>query len=639
MGALPKIDSVFTSMISKERIRAILRNDWFISLFLLTVFFIARGYKFGWDDQHLEIPLLKGLIDPALYPGDYYVGSLKANFVSFLYPILSRLITVKQIPAAYFTLFLLSRYFLFYGLYKLWLLISEKKFTAIVCVTAFILFGRVEELLYRTFSHQELSLAFAVGGLYFFYKERFVLAGILMGLGANFHLLYCLFPFAYLGFYLLTHIKKHGWKILFKSILAFILCALPVIIWAVKKRLSAPVISSGVDWMTLYKIACPANFIFEGATFKYIFTNFWGWLFANQKYALLIPLFILNVVHNKKFRENSKNHAVILTAFILLAASYIFTYIYPSRFVIDLNLIRNVQFLLLILIGYTVILAINLVEKEKPAIAFAACVMFGLFIFNDLIAMTTAILMTLLLLLKNISQIKNRLLKTVVLLLASNAIAGCGITVAWLVSRLPFPVRTAIAAVMTLSAIIFIIAHFKKSSPRILSVRRISIILPLVLLLVYHGQFHYNRMQTELKGGGFWRLQRDWEDVQRFVQAHTPKNAKLMVPYDMEMGGFRIYSERTIICCYRDCGIIGFDYNAAVEWLKRLYDIEPFKVIIDKDIRKAVINAIFKYHVDYILFMRYAEPHITNRALFEKVYQNDSFSLFKIQTDIPSRLP
>ena len=50
------------------------------------------SYKYGWDDQQLEIPLLKHLIDPTLYQGDYYVESLKQNFSSYFYPILAKLI-------------------------------------------------------------------------------------------------------------------------------------------------------------------------------------------------------------------------------------------------------------------------------------------------------------------------------------------------------------------------------------------------------------------------------------------------------------------------------------------------------------------------------------------------------------------
>ena len=63
------------------------RSDVFLGLLLLGLFLLTNGYTYGWDDQHLEIPLLKKLIDPALYPNDYYVTALKTHFISFLYPV------------------------------------------------------------------------------------------------------------------------------------------------------------------------------------------------------------------------------------------------------------------------------------------------------------------------------------------------------------------------------------------------------------------------------------------------------------------------------------------------------------------------------------------------------------------------
>src|SRR3989338_6634577 len=104
-----------------------LKNDWFVGLCLLAVFLATNGYTYAWDDQHLEIPLLKSLIDPALYPGDYYVESLKKNFLSLLYPLLARLISLEQIPAVYFFLYLLSRYFLFFWMYKLWCAVIDPR--------------------------------------------------------------------------------------------------------------------------------------------------------------------------------------------------------------------------------------------------------------------------------------------------------------------------------------------------------------------------------------------------------------------------------------------------------------------------------------------------------------------------------
>ena len=109
------------------QLKKILNNDWCIALCLSLVFLATNGYTYGWEDQHLEIPLLKSLIDPSLYVGDYYVQALKANFTSFLFPLLAKVITVAQVPTAYFILYLISRFFLFFYAYKLWKLISRNR--------------------------------------------------------------------------------------------------------------------------------------------------------------------------------------------------------------------------------------------------------------------------------------------------------------------------------------------------------------------------------------------------------------------------------------------------------------------------------------------------------------------------------
>src|SRR5262245_31709889 len=129
--------------------QSLFEKPWFVALILLGIFFTITSYKYGWDDQQLEIPLLKSLIDPSLYQGDYYVESLKKNFASYFYPILSKVITVEQVPAAYLILYILARYFLFFYAYKLWLRISNSRFQAFICVVVFIYVVRIEEFLYR----------------------------------------------------------------------------------------------------------------------------------------------------------------------------------------------------------------------------------------------------------------------------------------------------------------------------------------------------------------------------------------------------------------------------------------------------------------------------------------------------------
>src|SRR6202142_4462516 len=160
----------------------ILRNDFFIAFLFLLVYLSTSPYIYGWDDQHLEIPILKHLIDPSLYKGDYYVESASKYFTCWLYPVLAKFITVKQIPTAYLLLFLISRYLMFYWVYRLWLLISGSCFAAVSATLIFFLLGRTEEFLYRSFCHEEFSFIFMFAGLYCFYRERYLAAALIFGL-------------------------------------------------------------------------------------------------------------------------------------------------------------------------------------------------------------------------------------------------------------------------------------------------------------------------------------------------------------------------------------------------------------------------------------------------------------------------
>ena len=627
-------------MAFKNKITKWIQKDWFTALFLLIIYLAIKGYKYGWDDQHVEIPLLKSLIDHTLYRGDYYVESLKSNFVTYFYPLLAHLITVKQIPTAYFILYLTSRYFFLFWIYKLWYFVSKQKSVAFICTIVFILFGRVPEFLYRTFSHQEFALAIIFAGIYLFYKERFVLAALVLGIAANFHLLYSLFPMAYLSVYLLFNWRRHGFKTIIKSFLAFLIFVSPLLLWIIKKNLPAylnNLSSSPINWIALYKIACLQNFIFFGITLKYMLTNFKIWWGVTQSYILLVALYILNALHNEKFRSDRKGHIIFLTVLGLLVFTYFFTYTKPNRFIIDLNLVRNTQFLFFFLMGYTTILVMKLIDSEKILLGYCATIFFGLLVLNDCLAILSTLSLTLLLSLRNVYKSPKKIVRNILIIGICTGLLFCTAAALWLIFKSDRVVKIVISSLIGTATFSYIVIRYIKTQKHNLFLKRLLIIIPLVALSAYYAYYHFTRFNIETKGGGYWKLQRDWEDMQRFVQTSTPKDAAFLVPHDMEMGGFRIYSERKIICCYRDCGIIGFDYNAAVEWLKRLNDVEPFKVVIDSDIKPAIVKAIIKYKVDYIVFMRYYAPREGSVGLYQKVYENDSFSLFKSKANMALR--
>ncbi len=569
-------------MYFKEKSFKILSSDWMIGLLLLGVFLSTNGYMYAWDDQHLEIPLLKSLIDPQLYPNDYYVDGLKRNFPSFFYSILSKLITTDQVPGAYLFLFLVSRYFLFFWAYKLWHWIAKDKFTAVVCSLSFILLGRVEEFLYRTFSHQEFALGIIMAGLYYFYKDRFILAAAILGLAANFHLVYSLFPMIYLNVFLLIFWKERKWATLFKTNAVFLAAACPVLILAVQKYfLSAPGAKPPVDeWMPLYYLACPQNFLFNATPLHTLTSSFKVFFTATRDYIFLFVLYLINITFSRPFEKDHKLYAMSVSAVTMLALSFVFTYVVPNRFVIDLNLIRNIQYLLFFYAGYTAVLLTTTVEKKG---------------------------------------------------LAAGLLCGFCLMLLRLPSLDHYTQTYLYMALITggLLFVNYLWGFISKNFQFTILQKRLFLIIPLLVALGGYSFFHFRYLKIVHTGGGLWQMQRNWIDIQKYAKEHTPKNAMFLIPNDTEMGGFRIFAERPIVVCYRDCGIVGFDYRAVVNWQKRLTDVENFKVFIHGDLQKAIFTAIVKYKVNYIIFMNYAQPN-SSVPILEKIHENEVFALYKV---------
>jgi hypothetical protein len=157
--------------------------------------------------------------------------------------------------------------------------------------------------------------------------------------------------------------------------------------------------------------------------------------------------------------------------------------------------------------------------------------------------------------------------------------------------------------------------------------RHAFVMIPLILFTFWYTEFHYHQITDPKKG--FELIEEHWEDMQRKVRERTPKDAMILVPYDMEMGGFRTLSERNVICEDRDKNIVAFDFMTARMWQQRRADILEFRVLGKDDYRPAVVAALTKYRADYIVFMSYKAPQPND--MFKLVYANGSFALFRVQ--------
>ena len=580
----------------KPALKRLFQNDFFVALLFLLAYLCTNSYIYAWDDQHLEIPMLKHLIDPSLYKGDYYVESLSRNFSSFLYPILAKAITLKQVPAAYLLLFLLSRYAMFFWVYRLWQWLAGDKWSAAAAVLMFFLMGRTEEFLYRTFSHQEFCYIFMLGGFYYFYRERFLLAALLFGVGANFNAIYNLFPMVYMLVFILLF-SKDRFQVAFKSGAVFMLAAMPFLMWQIPHSLARAGRSAvpASEWMPLYLITCQQNFLFWTSTLNEALRNVPFMLERLEPYLYLLALYVFLCFVEPRLRADRKTHVLVVTAYVFIVLSFIFSYLYPSRFIIDLNFLRNEQFARFMLMGYATLFACRQIKEGKGWTVLAAALFFLLFgQFGQILSLIAHHL-------PDIAHGKKEFLPL-------------------------FAVLRQYAYVPMVCLGLFIWLLYK---PRLAWLRSALIIFPLLVAFVSYSQFHYQYLQEKAHGAGFWQMYRAWVDIQNYVRTHTPKDTLILIPHNTDTGGFRIFSERKVLVCYRDCGIIGFDYNAAVEWNKRIKDIQEFKYMATENPQRAVFNAVMKYKVDYIVFMNYYQPQGDNPVL-QKIYQNEVLALYKV---------
>jgi len=421
---------------------------------------------------------------------------------------------------------------------------------------------------------------------------------------------------------------------IFKTSIAFLITALPFLCWqipiSISREVAHPVPAS--EWIPLYYLSCPQNFLFADSLLKDVLTNIHVLWDRCSLYLLLTGLYFFHLVFNPMFRKDKKIHAIVWVSWALLGVIFFFDYIRPSRFVLDLNLVRAEQFVHFFLMGYTTIWAVEQVQSQRPWLALAAALLVTSTGMSDLTALCC---LTLVAIVYSVDAAVRspklwKTLLTVVFCLAALVLACALVAELKTFAYMPLLLKK----FMWVLIAVFLVSLLLIFKSQFLWLRRLLIIIPLAGAFISFCVFHYNYIQTRDHGTGFWQLQRNWEDMQRYVRDHTPKDALILTPYNMDMGGFRIHSERKVLVCYRDCGIIGFDFPAALEWQKRIKDIEDFKVYTQKPVDKAVITAIVKYKVDYIVFMAYYAPREDN-AVLKKLYQNEAFSLFKVLIKVP----
>lgn len=116
----------------------------------------------------------------------------------------------------------------------------------------------------------------------------------------------------------------------------------------------------------------------------------------------------------------------------------------------------------------------------------------------------------------------------------------------------------------------------------------------------------------------FPKKQDDWINVQEWASLNTAKSSLFLVPPTRT--GFRIYAKRAIVGDIKDGSVVMYSRSYAMYWDALIKDLTGYQNFSDSDFQ--ILKN--KYKFDYFITTNY------QNLLLQKVYQNKSFSVYKI---------
>ena len=163
-----------------------LKDYLIISLFTL-VSPLIYGYYFGVIDHHHYLPYLNKILNPALYPADYYFSQPHFSYSPFNYFIVKfSQLTHLNLGWTHLVLYLVSLWLLYFAIYRLSSVIFKKSIVSITALTLFLLPKWAAQIGYLThhfyFVSRDLSLALSLIALSFIISSNWLKSAALLAL-------------------------------------------------------------------------------------------------------------------------------------------------------------------------------------------------------------------------------------------------------------------------------------------------------------------------------------------------------------------------------------------------------------------------------------------------------------------------
>ncbi|MFP4575284.1 MAG: DUF6798 domain-containing protein [Coleofasciculus sp.] len=327
-------------------------------IFILSASLIAYGYKFPSSNNLIEVPPVLSLLNPDLYPKDFYVQDTLQITPRYYYQYLMYF-TAKVglgLPLTYFLYYLISFSSFILGLYALGKRFSDARLPA--TVLAFLGLVAVDGTIgyVSLFRSEPIPAIFAMGltiwGIYFCFCKRWILGYLFFGLACIIQFLVGIIPGLLMAPMLFIEAKRTNKlpSILFTFLTLGILACLVYVPMVVSGNTGTGIIDNA-EFVYLYgHIRQPHHIIPSSWP-----TRLW------RNLVLFMAGGLLCIKSSESLSSEDKFNLVIVifTSFFAILLGYLFVEIYPLSLFAKLQLARTTPFAQLM-----VLIAISLLVYE-----------------------------------------------------------------------------------------------------------------------------------------------------------------------------------------------------------------------------------------------------------------------------------
>ncbi len=576
------------------------------SFFLGLLAPLFYNYRFGFEDQAIQLTFAKKLTNPLLYPNDPLFDTL-GDYPSF-FPQIVSLIIQSEIPIApfFFVAYMVSYGLLFLFTHQLSCLLFKNQGSNLICIFLLLipsisLGGSSAQL--SQFYPSLLALPWIILCFNYFLKGKYVVSFIFLGLLANVHSLLAGYAFTGMTSYFIYGIivtKRYTLKSLWLPLL-FVLFALPTIYWTLNTDNQYSEL-----WYRLMRLrSSHHSFPFSWSINKLVL---YGLFFS----AFLLTLSItLDKIKDKERRE--KIVVFVLNIFLLFIFGTVFTEIISIPLFIKLQLFRSSIYINILASVFFGALVNYNIRKEYP-LSFLILLITALFLpYNSVSYLTLFIMCAFLFFHSNFTtifkkvQLEKGVLTSISLMLITAFLLFTSARTSWsfyadLWNEWQY-------LLICLIAFLLPIAILRMSRTPWVAYA-FFLTMGITIPTYYYHSIYLNEQD-----------QNDWINVQKWVKKHTKPDQLFLTP--PQKTGFRVFSERSTIGEWKDGTQLYFSAEFSETWEKRMIALEV-EAFDGKGYAYLLSNKLDqiaeKYKVNYVVI-----PTDLEIAVGQTVYSNDTY--------------